>query len=177
MSRKNTNPTSENIQNRSPRYVLQVKDKKILRYAPYPRGNRTFFTEVLNLSETGMAFTVPFLDSPQVGEMMMVEFSTPSSSNFACFAKVQRVQKLTILESDFFQKECKLVAVKFEQLKNEQLLLLRKSLNKEFKKIQTHFYRQQMWLKMLWYWKFKKTLILSCAAASLASFAIALFFI
>ncbi len=168
---------SEKIQNRSPRYVLQVKDKKILRYAPYPRGNRTFFTEVLNLSETGMAFTVPFLDAPQMSESIMVEFSTPNNESFACFAKVQRVQKLTVLESDFFQKDCKLVAVKFEQLNKEQILLLRKSLSKEFKKIQKNFYRQQMWLKLAWHWKFKKAMILSGVAVTLAIFSAALFFI
>ena len=93
-----------------------MKDKKIMRYAPYPKGHRAFFTEVVNLSETGMAFTVPFLDSPQMNETIMVEFSVPSGEPIACYAKVQRVQKYTLIESDFFQKDCKLVAVEFQKL-------------------------------------------------------------
>jgi hypothetical protein len=149
---------SEKIHNRSPRYVLQMKDKKIMRYAPYPKGHRAFFTEVVNLSETGMAFTVPFLDCPQMNEMIMVEFSSPGGEPIACFAKVQRVQKYTLIESDFFQKDCKLVAVEFQKLPAAQQLSLRKSLSFEFKKINTHFRRQQFWLKLQWNWKFKRSL-------------------
>lgn len=151
---------SEKIQNRSPRYVLQMKDKKIMRYAPYPRGHRAFFTQIINLSESGMAFTVPFLDSPQLNEIMMVEFTVPGAEPMACFAQVQRVQKYTLIESDFFQKDCKLVAVKFTQMKPEQMKTLKLSLQDEFKKMNIHFRRQQFLLKLKWYWKFKRTLIL-----------------
>lgn len=157
---------SEKIQNRSPRYVLQMKDKKIMRYAPYPRGHRAFFTQIVNLSETGMAFTVPFLDSPQLNEIMMVEFTVPGAEPVACFAQVQRVQKYTLIESDFFQKDCKLVAVKFTQIKPEQIKALKQSLHDEFKKMNLHFRRQQFFLKLKWYWKFKRSLMIGGFAAS-----------
>ena len=165
MSQSNSKYTPDIVQNRSPRYVLQMKDKKIMRYATFPRSQRTFNTEVLNLSETGMAFTVPFLDAPQIHETIMVEFTPPDEKSFACYAKVLRVQKITVLESDFFQKDCKVVAVKFEKLSKEQSSLLRNSLQREFKKIHSHFYRQQLWLKLQWHWKFKKIWILSSAIA------------
>jgi hypothetical protein len=155
---------SEKIQIRSPRYVLQMKDKKIMRYAPYPRGHRSFFTEIINLSETGMAFTVPFLDSPHLNEIIMVEFTVPGAEPIACFAKVQRVQKYKLIESDFFQKDCKLVGVKFEKMKEEQLITLRLSLNEEFKKIQNRFRRDQLWLKLRWQWKFQKRRLISLSA-------------
>jgi hypothetical protein len=145
-----------------------MKDKKIMRYAPYPRGHRAFFTEIINLSETGMAFTVPFLDSPNLNEIIMVEFPVPGSEDsIACFAKVQRVQKYTIIESDFFQKDCKLVAVKFEKIKDEQIKNLRLSLDQEFKKIQSHFRRHQLWLKLQWYWKFKRGFVISASSGLL----------
>jgi PilZ domain len=143
-----------------------MKDKKIMRYAPYAKGHRAFFTEVVNLSETGMAFTVPFLDSPQMNEMIMVEFTVPGGPPIACFAKVQRVQKYTLIESDFFQKDCKLVAVQFQQVPDGQQQFLRKSLQDEFKKINTHFRRRQLSLKLQWYWKFKRGLCLSAGALS-----------
>ncbi|MBY0385893.1 PilZ domain-containing protein [bacterium] len=144
-----------------------MKDKKIMRYAPYPRGHRAFFTQIINLSETGMAFTVPFLDSPQLNEIMMVEFTVPGSEPMACFAQVQRVQKYTLIESDFFQKDCKLVAVKFTQIKPEQIKVLKLSLQDEFKKINIHFRRQQFFLKLKWYWKFKRSLMIGGFAASI----------
>ncbi len=83
--------SSKEIYPRSPRYVLQLKDKKVLRYASYPKGHRSFFTEIINMSETGMAFTVPFLDTPNKNEIIMVEFSPPNSSPIACYGKVLRV--------------------------------------------------------------------------------------
>lgn len=159
--------TSEKIQNRSPRYVLQMKDKKVMRYAPYPRGHRAFFTQIINLSETGMAFTVPFLDSPTLNETIMIEFAVPGGEPIACFAQVQRVQKYTLIESDFFQKDCKLVAVKFHQMKEEQLRTLRICLTQEFKKMQVHFRRQQLTLKLQWYWKFKRTPLVATVATTL----------
>ncbi len=162
---------SEKIHNRSPRYVLQMKDKKIMRYAPYPKGHRAFFTEVINLSESGMAFTVPFLDSPQMNETIMVEFTVPGSDPIACFAKVQRVQNYTLIEPDFFQKDCKLVAVQFQKMPAAQQQSLRKSLTEEFKTINAHFHRQQQWLKLQWYWKFKRAQCIAVGAGALASLA------
>lgn len=146
-----------------------MKDKKIMRYAPYPRGHRAFFTEIINLSETGMAFTVPFLDSPILNETIMIEFAVPGGEPIACFAQVQRVQKYTVIESDFFQKDCKLVAVKFHQMKEEQLRSLRISLDQEFKKMQVHFRRQQFRLKLQWYWKFKRTALLTSVGLPIAA--------
>jgi hypothetical protein len=146
-----------------------MKDKKIMRYAPYPRGHRAFFTEIINLSETGMAFTVPFLDAPILNETIMIEFAVPGGDPIACFAQVQRVQKYTVIESDFFQKDCKLVAVKFHQMKEEQLRSLRISLTQEFKKMQVHFRRQQFRLKLQWYWKFKRATLLATVGLPLAA--------
>ncbi|MCB9073420.1 MAG: PilZ domain-containing protein [Bdellovibrionaceae bacterium] len=155
---------------RSPRYVLQMKDKKILRYAPHPRGNRAFFTEIINLSETGMAFTVPFLDSPHKNEIIMVEFTPPGASSIACYAQVKRIQKFSIIESDFFQKNCKLVAVEFTNLPDVQREMIRNSLETQFKKIQRNFRLQQWKLKLLWNLKFNRKKIVYIFAAGLGIF-------
>lgn len=153
---------------RSPRYVLQVKDKKILRYAPFPRGNRAFFTEIINLSETGMAFTVPFLDAPHKNEIVMVEFTPPGETNsIACYAQVKRIQKISIIESDFFHKDCKVVAVQFTSLPEEQRVLIRAGLAQQFKQIHRNFQFQQTKLKIQWFLKFKRRKILYAALAAL----------
>jgi hypothetical protein len=141
---------------RSPRYVLQLNDKKVLRYAPYPRGNRSFFTEIHNLSETGMAFTVPYLDTPNQDEIIMVEFTPPGGTSIACFGHVKRVQNFSVIEADFFQKNCKLVAIKFVNLQEEQARAIRMALSMEFKKINLIFSRQQMKMRILWMLKFRR---------------------
>ncbi len=142
---------------RSPRYVLQMKDKKVLRFAPFPRGNRAFFTDIINLSETGMAFTVPYLDTPHKNEIIMVEFTPPGESkSIACYAQVKRIQKMSIIESDFFHKNCKLVAVIFTSIPDEQRAIIRSSLAQEFKQIHRSFRFQQAKLKVMWYLKFKR---------------------
>lgn len=147
----------EKLYPRSPRYVLQMKDTKVLRYAPYPRGNRSFFTEIVNLSETGMAFTVPYLDTPHKNEIIMVEFTPPGgATSIACYAQVQRVQKISIIEADYFQKNCKLVAVTFTSLKEEQREQIRHVLAQKFRKINRSFKLQQVKMKFLWTLKFKK---------------------
>jgi hypothetical protein len=156
--------TASKIYPRSPRYVLQMKDKKILRFAPYPRGNRAFYTEIINLSETGMAFTVPFLDTPHKNEIIMVEFTPPNSESIACYAQVKRIQTFSIIESDFFQKNCKLVAVTFTSLPDAQRDVIKNSLEKKFKRINRNFQFQQVKLKFLWNMKFKKKKMLYAGA-------------
>lgn len=152
---------------RSPRYTLHLKDKKIMRFAPIPRGNRSFFTEIINLSETGLAFTVPYLDTPQKNEIIMVEFTPPNATPIACYAQVQRVQSYRIIESDFFEKNCKLVAVKFTNLREEQSAMIRNGLGKEFQRSRGQFYRQQLKMKFLWMWKFKRKQLLIAATAAI----------
>jgi len=146
----------EKVYPRSPRYVLSLKDKKVLRYAPIPRGNRSFFTEIINLSESGMAFTVPYLDTPQKNEIIMVEFTPPNGESQACYAQVKRVQNCNMIASDFFQKSCKVVAVQFTNMSEAQRELLRRGIGKEFRKSQGQFQRQQWMLKLKWLWKFKR---------------------
>lgn len=142
---------------RSPRYVLQLHDKKVVRFAPYPRGNRSFVTEIHNLSETGMAFTVPYLDTPNVDETIMVEFTPPGGGDsVACFGHVKRVQNYTVIEADYFQKNCKLVAVRFVNMQEPQVQAIRKALASEFKKMNVMFSRQQLKLRFLWMLKFKR---------------------
>lgn len=158
------------LEPRSPRYVLQLKDRKVLRYASYPKGHRSFYTEIINMSETGMAFTVPYLDTPNKNEIIMVEFTPPNGEPIACYGKVLRVQNYTIIQSDFFEKSCKLIAIQFVKLHDQQAEMIRVGLSREFKKMQGHFLRRQLSTKLRWAWIYRKNQML--AAIALTTFAI-----
>ncbi|MBY0315603.1 MAG: PilZ domain-containing protein [Bdellovibrionales bacterium] len=146
-----------------------MKDRKVLRYASHPKGHRSFFTEIINISETGMAFTVPYLDTPNVNEVIMVEFTPPNGTAVACYGKVLRVQNYTIIESDFFEKNCKLIGVKFIKLHDKQAEIIRVGLAREFKKLQGKFYRKQLATKLRWTWMHKKARLLTTAVVAIAS--------
>lgn len=162
---------AQKIYPRSPRYVLQVKDSKLLRYASYPRHNRSFFTNIINISETGMAFTVPFLDCPKDNEIIMVEFTPPNSQPVACFAQVIRIQNYTLSEIGVSDRNCKLVAVKFMELKPEQLTMIREGLSKEFKYMQRSFRRQHYFalINQLLYTKKRRFSLFVIASLALMS--------
>ena len=106
----------------------------------------------------------------------MVEFTPPNGAALACYAQVQRVQNYRIIESDFFEKNCKLVAVKFTNLQEAQSTIIRNGLGKEFKRSHGQFHRHQIKMRFLWLWKFKRTQCLLsgallsgvCAAAGAA---------
>lgn len=135
-----------------------------------PKGNRAFFTDIVNLSETGMAFTVPFLDTPHKNEIIMIEFTPPGDAkSIACYAQVKRIQKMSIIESDFFHKNCKLVAVQFTSLPEEQRLMIRNSLAQQFKTINRNFQIQQTKLKIFWFLKFQRKKLIMWSAASAAA--------
>lgn len=175
MAQQTQSQQPQKIYHRSPRYVLQLKDKKIMRYASFPRGHRSFFTDIINLSETGMAFTVPYLDTPHKNEIIMVEFTAPDGNPIACFGQVRRIQKFSIIESDAFEKNCKLVGVQFMNMKDEQKTILKSSLNDEFKQSRKNFHREQRRLKIKWFFKTRRKQI-AIAAGTLTGVASAVGF-
>jgi hypothetical protein len=136
--------------NRSPRYVLQFKDNAIVRFAAAAKGSKRFQTKILNLSETGMAFLLPFLDNPKKGEVIKVEFQVPSSEPIACFARVVRIEQHTLYTNDGRRQKFKLVAVKFKDLPVAQRQYIREGLGEEFEKIRKNHRREQWLFKAQW---------------------------
>ena len=140
----------EELYPRAPRYVIEVGDNEIVRFAHMPRGSKTMHTRIINLSESGMAFLVPYLTAPQTGDKIKVEFTAPNTDSIACFAKVVRVQVHKTYNHDQRPQTFKMVAVEFEQLHPKQRQLLSSGIMDQLKKKQADFKRQQMFLKFQW---------------------------
>ncbi len=82
---------------RSPRYILQTSDERLLRFASMNTRGQSTATKVLNLSESGLAFEIHPDHSPSEGDVLKVEFDVPNQSRIACFATVTRVETEELL--------------------------------------------------------------------------------
>jgi PilZ domain len=80
--------------NRAARYVLNAGDEKLVRVASRDRKkNQIYQMEIIDVSETGMAFIVNWNYLPQIGEILKVEFPVPGEQRkVAWFAKVMRLE-------------------------------------------------------------------------------------
>ncbi len=139
----------EEVYPRAPRYMIEVGDNEVVRFAHMPRGSKAMHTRILNLSESGMAFLVPYLTSPNQGEKIKIEFTAPNTEPIACFAKVVRVEVHRAYQGRRKQT-FKLVAVEFENLHPKQRQMLSQGLTEQFRKKQSEYQRQQFLLKIQW---------------------------
>ena len=140
----------EELYPRAPRYVIDLGDQEIVRFAHMPRGSKAMHTRIINLSESGMAFLVPYITAPQEGEKIKVEFSAPNTESIACFAKVIRVQVHRTFHNDRKPQTFKMVAIEFQQMHPQQRQMLAQGLTDQFKKKQAAYNRQQLLLRFKW---------------------------
>lgn len=134
---------------RSPRYILDTQDNNLIRYSGAERLPWEEKTELRNVSLTGLSFTCAKDLSPQLGEIIKIQFSVPGSETMACYAIVIR-----IAGDDNFSNE---VAVHFYKLDRIQRINLvqglsikmdaenkfdvrGKSLNPDDRKLSDHFF-------------------------------------
>jgi PilZ domain len=66
----------------------------MLRFAANVSKNRSFSTQFVNVSETGLAFLISRESAPRIGEFIKVEFPVPGGEQIAWFAKVVRLEEL-----------------------------------------------------------------------------------
>jgi hypothetical protein len=140
----------EDLYPRAPRYVIEVGDHQVVRFAQLPKGSKTMHTRIINLSESGMAFLVPYHTSPEPEEHIKVEFSPPNAQPIACFAKVVRVELHKTYSEDQRPQTFKLVAVEFVQMHPLQRQLLAQGLTEKFRENFEQFKKEQFWLKWKW---------------------------
>lgn len=76
---------------RSPRYILDTQDNNLIRYSGAERLPWEEKTELRNLSLTGLSFSCASDLSPQLGEIIKIQFSVPGSETMACYAIVIRI--------------------------------------------------------------------------------------
>ena len=141
----------EELYPRAPRYVIEIGDNEVVRFALSPKGSKAMHTRIVNLSESGMAFLCPYLTAPNHGEMIKVEFTAPNTDPIACFAKVVRVQIHKTYREEQKPQTFKMVAVEFENLHPKQRQMLSEGLTAQFQRKQAEYKRKQLLLKIQWY--------------------------
>ena len=141
----------EELYPRAPRYVIQISDDHIVRFAHQPKGSRAMHTRIVDLSESGMAFVVPVLSAPKLDEKIKVEFNAPGCDPIACFAKVVRVQHHKSYNSIGQPQVFRLIAVEFQNLYEAQRQQIAQGLTEQFKRQQKSYARKQFFLKVQWY--------------------------
>jgi hypothetical protein len=101
---------------RSPRYILDTQDNNLIRFSGAARLPWEEKTELRNVSLTGLSFVCASDLSPQLGEIIKIQFSVPGSEMMACYAIVIRIST-----EDEFSSE---VAVHFYKLDRLQRINL-----------------------------------------------------
>ncbi|MFN3454967.1 MAG: PilZ domain-containing protein [Pseudobdellovibrio sp.] len=101
---------------RSPRYTLDTQDNSLIRFSGAERFTWEEKTDLRNISLTGLSFTAPADLSPQLGEIIKIQFSVPGSQTMACYAIVIRSSSL-----DDYNNE---IAVHFYKLDRTQRINL-----------------------------------------------------
>ena len=85
---------------RSPRYTLDTQDNHLVRYSGAERFSWEEKTELKNISLTGLSFVASSDLSPQLGEIIKIQFAVPGSEMMACYGVVTRIEQTTDFENE-----------------------------------------------------------------------------
>ena len=101
---------------RAPRYILNTEDNSLIRLSGAEQLSWEEKTELRDVSLTGLSFLAPQDLSPQIGEVIKIQFSVPGSEQMACYAVVIRIEKINQFDN--------LIGVHFYKLDRTQRLNL-----------------------------------------------------
>lgn len=99
---------------RAPRYILNTEDNSLVRLSGAEQLSWEEKTELRDVSLTGLSFLAPQDLSPQLGEVIKIQFSVPGSQQMACYAIVIRIEKINQFDN--------LIGVHFYKLDRTQRL-------------------------------------------------------
>lgn len=117
---------------RSPRYVLRADDHTLMRFAGMETRGITMQAQVVDLSETGLSFSIGTQsDAPEEGDMLKVEFTVPGRRQIACFATVVRVQTHSEWDPVLGSRSYRTVALQFRHLPKPHLRALQVGLSEK----------------------------------------------
>lgn len=85
---------------RSPRYILDTSDNHLIRLSGADRLAWEESTVLKNVSLTGLSFSAPRDLSPQLGEIIKIQFQVPGSQMMACYGLVIRIEASSEFEND-----------------------------------------------------------------------------
>lgn len=111
---------------RAPRYILSPHDNSLVRLSGAEQWSWEESTELHDVSLTGLTFTAPQDLSPQIGEVIKIQFTVPGSEQMACYAVVIRIEKMGEFEN--------LIGVHFYKLDRLQRINIVQGLAQKLKK-------------------------------------------
>lgn len=85
---------------RSPRYILDTYDNNLIRLSGAEKLSWEEKTVIRNISLTGLSFTAPRDLSPQLGEIIKIQFQVPGSEMMACYALIIRIEVLNEFDNE-----------------------------------------------------------------------------
>lgn len=101
---------------RSPRYILNTEENSLVRLSGAMQLPWEEKTELRDISLTGLSFLAQQDLSPQIGEVIKIQFSVPGSQQMACYAVVIRIEKINQFDN--------MIGVHFYKLDRTQRLNL-----------------------------------------------------
>lgn len=111
---------------RAPRYILNTEDNSLVRLSGAEQLSWEEKTELRDVSLTGLSFIAPQDLSPQMGEVIKIQFAVPGSQQMACYAVVIRIEKINQFDN--------LIGVHFYKLDRTQRLNLVQGLTEKIQK-------------------------------------------
>lgn len=109
---------------RAPRYTLNPEDNNLIRVVGPTQEPWEEYTDIRNVSLTGLSFTTDPSFCPRLGEIIRIQFTVPGSSQMACHAIVTRLEQI--------ESEKILVGVHFYKLEMSHRINLARGLVEKF---------------------------------------------
>lgn len=123
------------FQERAVRYIIRPEDQKVLRLVRQNHRHRSYFTEIQNLSETGLAFILDRSEPLQTDEIVLLEFHPPESElSVACHGRIVRVENFETWHPQWGKARKRRVAVQFLETSTAFQNEIRKQIRAGFKK-------------------------------------------
>lgn len=122
---------------RAPRYILDTHDDSLIRLSGAEQLSWEEQTELRDVSLTGLSFTAPQDLSPQIGEVIKIQFSVPGAKQMACYAVVIRIEKINLIEN--------LIGVHFYKLDRTQRLNIVHGVSEKIKRNKENEVEKPKW--------------------------------
>jgi len=126
---------------RAPRYILDTEDNCLIRLSGAERLSWEEKTELRDVSMTGLSFLAPRDLSPQIGEVIKIQFAVPGSEQMACYAVVTRIERFNQFDN--------LIGVHFFKLDRTQRLNLLQGLNNKVQRTADLQPQKNIWVQVV----------------------------
>jgi hypothetical protein len=136
---------SRKFVSRAPRYTLQPTDNRYMRYAAADNYGKSYTTQFVDISTTGLAFVADRENAPQISEVIKIEVPM-ENTHIAWWARVVRIEeyaphKWYMNAQDFEREDQVMVAIRFEELPTGHKQQIYQNLDKKFAEIKKREYQ------------------------------------